>query len=68
MLHRRQVLTGLGACALAAFTSDKLWAAGTIKPATPIVTGLVRLSMVAKTVNRATSADPLAPCSVQGPT
>jgi nicotinamidase/pyrazinamidase len=32
MLHRRQVLTGLGACALAAFSSDKLWAAATIKP------------------------------------
>jgi nicotinamidase/pyrazinamidase len=32
MLDRRQVLTGLGACALAVSSSDKLWAAGTIKP------------------------------------
>jgi nicotinamidase/pyrazinamidase len=32
MLDRRQVLTGLGACALSVSISDKLWAAGTIKP------------------------------------
>jgi nicotinamidase/pyrazinamidase len=32
MLDRRQVLTGLGACALALSIPDKLWAAGTIKP------------------------------------
>jgi nicotinamidase/pyrazinamidase len=32
MLDRRQVLTGLGACAVALSISDKLWAAGTIKP------------------------------------
>jgi nicotinamidase/pyrazinamidase len=32
MLDRRQVLTGLGACAAALSISDNLWAAGTIKP------------------------------------
>jgi nicotinamidase/pyrazinamidase len=32
MLDRRQVLTGLGACAVVLSISDKLWAAGTIKP------------------------------------
>ena len=32
MLDRRQVLTGLGAYAFSVSISDKLWAAGTIKP------------------------------------